>query len=62
MREFAALYGFTLKEGFTEICDHGFNSIELWKGGKYLGYIKDDTRTRLKDLKQLIVENIGRWN
>lgn len=62
MREFAALYGFTLKEGFTEICDHGFYSIELWKGGKYLGYIKDDTRTRLRDLKQLIIGNIGMWD
>lgn len=62
MREFAALYGFTLKEGFTEICDHGFNSIEIWKGDKYLGFIKDNTRTRLRDLKQLIIENIGRWD
>ena len=62
MREFAALYGFTVKEDVTETCIHAFNSIELWKGDKYLGFIKDDTRTRLKDLKQLIVENIGRWD
>ena len=61
MRDYAALYGFTLKEGFTEICGHSFNSIEIWKGDKYLGFIKDNTRTRLRDLKQLIIENIGRW-